>query len=660
MPVISSSSGNRGSTSDDVEEMKLRRTPEHMKGQRSDPLEPISTQIPDRNFLHKNTNGSQVKPATISADVHPSRWSRLLGRLRRFGKRSSSTPISTPPASTASPPALLNSKTSSFHRPSLSDPPPTVFPCPQPDDSYSSGDPVVGVAQIIIQRQKLINPKVAAKRPEQKTSITVNNSFYGGTGGPGGRGLHGRGGDGGIGEGPTVNYHMQAVANVNHIQRQGESGFHILHHASADAAVHNSAENYTRPKCHPETRTKMLEDLWEWSLDSDPSHRILWFYGPAGAGKSSVARSFCQKLEEVGRLGASFFFQRGHPSRGSGHTLFPTIAYQLCLAAPEFKHIVSQLVEDDPAIINRSLSVQLQRLIIEPCRRSIPNASFVIVIDGLDECEGRNIQEEILQSFGMHQEPLPLLFFIASRPEAHLREIFISALEAIYRPVNVEQSFDDVRKYLQDEFARIHRDHRETMATVPFPWPTPAIVNNFVDKSSGYFIYASTVIRFIDDKDFRPTERLQVITGITEPQPDSGSPFSALDSLYTQILLAVPRRPHFLKILAVIAAKILMPISFIDQLLELDPGEVRLALRGLRSVIGAKKKDGSQCNNWSPESTIVVHHASLYDFLQDPMRARIFYVGDDSIRTDLCRHILKALSYNYDNSSLNRHGFVGG
>ncbi|KAF7369154.1 NACHT domain-containing protein [Mycena venus] len=689
MPAISSSSGNRGGTSDDIEEMKLRRTPGHMEGQRSDPLESASTQMSDKHFLDTN----EYRPVTIPPDVPPTRRPKLLGRLLRFGSQSPSTTASAsqflgrilggsregspvPAGLTSSPQAL--SKT-----PSHSDPPPTVIPRSRPDDRYTSGDAVVGRSEMhsenrIIQYPSAIdlersgsdhhpapgpsNSQIASKHPafehESKTSINVNHYIYGGRGGRGGRSMQGRGGEGGSGEGPTVNYHIDAGANVNHIQRQGESGFHILHRASADAAVHNSAENYSQPKCHPETRTKMLEDLWEWS-NSDPDRRMLWFYGPAGAGKSSVARSFCQKLEEEGRLGASFFFKRGHPSRGDGHKLFPTIAYQLCLAAPGLKHIISQILEDDPSITNRSLSVQLQKLIIEPCRRSFPNPSLVVVIDGLDECEDKNVQAEILRSFGIHQEPLPLLFFIASRPEAHIWETFISTLEAIYRPVNVEQSFDDVRKYLLEEFARIHRDHCKTMDTVPFPWPTPAIVDNFVNKSSGYFIYVATVVKFIDDKDFRPTERLHVITNIQEPQPDCGSPFAALDALYTQILLAVPRRPHFLKILAVIAAKIFLRFRYIDQLLELQPGEVQLAVRGLRSVIGAQKWGSSECNDWSSESGIIVHHASFLDFLQDPVRAGIFYVGVSSLRTDLCCHILKALSYSYDDFSLNRHGFVG-
>ncbi|KAJ6559785.1 hypothetical protein B0H19DRAFT_992774, partial [Mycena capillaripes] len=47
--------------------------------------------------------------------------------------------------------------------------------------------------------------------------------------------------------------------NVIHTQRQGETALHILHRASAGDAFHDSAERYPQPRCHPETRTKLLD-----------------------------------------------------------------------------------------------------------------------------------------------------------------------------------------------------------------------------------------------------------------------------------------------------------------------------------------------------------------------------------------------------------------
>jgi hypothetical protein len=404
----------------------------------------------------------------------------------------------------------------------------------------------------------------------------------------------------------------------------------------------------------------MLENLWNWTrgnysfsnnigLKSENASRITWLHGPAGAGKSAISQSLCQKLEGKGCLGGAFFFKRRHPSRGNGNKLFPTLAYQLSRCRPELKHTICQVVEDDPSITDCSLSIQLQRLIVEPCRQNLHGHTLTIIIDGLDECDNQDIQQEILQSIGsvMHDSSLPLRFLIASRPEPRICETFTGSLNKLHCPLNVNQSFADVRKYLLDEFARIHQEHCATMAMVLEPWPSPEIIKDLVHKSSGYFIYASTIIKFIDDKNFRPTERLAVITGMAEPC--FGVPFAALDQLYTQILAQVPARPQLLKILAVIVAKLDLSAVNIEQLLELEPGDVRLALHGLHSVIKLPKDD---------DYHISTHHASFCDFLQDSARAGIFYVGGCQHRTDLSCHILKALSYEYDNPSLNKCGHV--
>ncbi|KAJ7725809.1 hypothetical protein B0H16DRAFT_1253240, partial [Mycena metata] len=265
-------------------------------------------------------------------------------------------------------------------------------------------------------------------------------------------------------------------------------------------AFHDSAERYPQPQCHPETRTKLLEVLSQWahSMKPPPRSHILWLHGPAGSGKSAVAQSVCQKLKDEGRLGGSFFFQRGHLSRGNGKKLFPTIAYQLALLLPELKQHISRTIEKDPAIIDRSLSTQLEELILNPCRKTRLAHPVPIVIDGLDECDGENVQQAILRAIGgaLSQERLPIIFLVASRAEAHIRETLAEpCLVEKHRAVNIEQSFEDARKYLEVEFDRIHREH-QTMTAIPFPWPEAEIVQRITRDSSGYFIYAATVIKF--------------------------------------------------------------------------------------------------------------------------------------------------------------------
>jgi hypothetical protein len=453
-----------------------------------------------------------------------------------------------------------------------------------------------------------------------------------------------------------------------------------LYRAAAGDATHDAEDRFPQPKCHPETREKILAALLNWTSGTEPSTKlnskndaddtnassdkpsspILWLQGPAGAGKSAIAQTLCHNLEEKGRLGASFFFKRGHPSRGHAKQLIATIAYQLALRLPDLSHQISWSIETDPSLVDKSLSIQLQRLIVDPWLQSGSICPLVVVLDGLDECKDRNVQQEILCLIGraVQGQQLALQFLVASRPEPHIYEIFSGALDRIHCPVNIEQSFEDVRKYLLDEFARIHRENHETMAAVS-SWPCQEDMAHLVLNSSGYFIYASTVIKFIDDKDFCPTERLKVIIG-TKEEDFGPRPFAALDQLYTQILDQVYARPELLQVLTVVAAK-LMRISWvghIEQLLELDPGSLHRILRGLRSLIDVNKWDGFGSNDWSLKSEIVVHHASFSDFLQDPRRAGKFYVSGGPHLTDLWRYIFKAWCYRYEDHPANRQGHV--
>ncbi|KAJ7207453.1 hypothetical protein GGX14DRAFT_366076 [Mycena pura] len=441
------------------------------------------------------------------------------------------------------------------------------------------------------------------------------------------------------------------------------SGINILHRASASEAFHNSADSGAQPRCHPETRIEMQEKLLKWCINSEwPSGQagtescdtrtepsILWVHGPAGAGKSAIMKTLSQRLEEAGRLGGTFFFKRGHSTRGNAKVLFTTIALQLAVNSLQLRNRISATVEQNPTLVARSIGVQLQELILNPCE-GLEDPPWIIIIDGLDECEGENVQQEVLRLIeASAQRRIPLRFVVASRPEAHIHEVFDGlSFHDMYRAFNIDSSFHDVRTYLVSEFARIHREH-STMAMVPLPWPSKEVLESLVDKSSGYFIYASTVINFVDDKYFRPTQRLEVIQNLSGSGSGLLSPFTALDVLYTQILSAVPKNPHLVPILRVVDIfPYLLSPKQIDALLGLRPEDTELSLRGLHSVVQLCDADRQmdQCLSFT--------HASFSDFLRDPARAGDFYIRDWGGLVELARLVFTELGYNYEDCTKNQ------
>ncbi|KAJ6565945.1 hypothetical protein DFH09DRAFT_1034753 [Mycena vulgaris] len=113
-------------------------------------------------------------------------------------------------------------------------------------------------------------------------------------------------------------------------------------------ALHDSGERFPRASLPPGTRTNILQELREWSVETNPASTILWLHGSAGAGKSAIAQMFAEDCQAQGRLGASFFFRRGHAKRGSWHGLFATVAYQLARPIPEFMLSLEEAMDRDP------------------------------------------------------------------------------------------------------------------------------------------------------------------------------------------------------------------------------------------------------------------------------------------------------------------------
>ena len=107
--------------------------------------------------------------------------------------------------------------------------------------------------------------------------------------------------------------------------------------------------------------------------------------------------------------------------------------------------------------------VQLRTLIVDACRylSPLPQRSYPIIIDGLDECPEKADQQSILQLQyeTIAENKLSLRFLIGYRPESQFRNSFDQgSLCAVTRRVVLDEMFDprrDIRVFLQDGFAKI-------------------------------------------------------------------------------------------------------------------------------------------------------------------------------------------------------------
>ncbi|KAF8348615.1 hypothetical protein F5887DRAFT_847103, partial [Amanita rubescens] len=268
-------------------------------------------------------------------------------------------------------------------------------------------------------------------------------------------------------------------------------------------ALHDSMARFPPPMCHPQTRENVLKIIADWVKNPHAQQSIIWLNGPAGAGKSAIAQTIAGRCSG-GQLAASFFFLRNSSDRGTATHLFATLAWQLAKNIPELLSYIESAVETEPLFPTRSIDVQFAHLIIQPLQELLrdkpdfcPQKSLV-VIDGVDECAPDRDQMLFLRLIGnaLSKIHIPLRFLICSRPEAHIQAVFESAvMTRITHSVSLNDQFkpdDDIRRYLEDEFARICVEHKLSA----HEWPPGRAINQLVSKSSGQFIYASTVVKF--------------------------------------------------------------------------------------------------------------------------------------------------------------------
>ncbi|KAH7232413.1 hypothetical protein B0J15DRAFT_355321, partial [Fusarium solani] len=93
-------------------------------------------------------------------------------------------------------------------------------------------------------------------------------------------------------------------------------------------ARYDSSEVRDNPKCLKDTRISIRNKIAEWANEGTDEN-IFWLSGPAGTGKSTIARTLADFFAAENQLVAGYFFKRGEEGRNGTARFFPTIASQL-------------------------------------------------------------------------------------------------------------------------------------------------------------------------------------------------------------------------------------------------------------------------------------------------------------------------------------------
>jgi len=361
------------------------------------------------------------------------------------------------------------------------------------------------------------------------------------------------------------------------------------------------------------TRTDVLQQIYTWAEDSSQKN-MFWLSGSPGAGKSAIATTVVSCLSKQ-QPTIAFRFERGHAILGDPAALWCTIAFGLARHFPAIQKDIVDVLQDSKVDLDNGIREHFRWFIEEPLMRNCKVLSaeqpLIVVIDALDECNSSNSTSAprgiLLQTVRKWaQFPKQFKLLVTARAESDIARCLHNISHHIILQTGNDvtaQTSQDIRYFFEYHFSRIAMDYYPKLLM----WPEAVIIEQLTKQAAGLFIWAETVIRFIEQGP--PTHQLSLIF-------DGKLAMGDIDGLYLTILQK-PFTDSTLESFNAVAGSIVLaqlPLTC-DDLEKLLYGvetdiSITFVLDKLRPVVSNDKENGLQ-----------ITHQSFADFLKDSNRS---------------------------------------
>jgi hypothetical protein len=286
--------------------------------------------------------------------------------------------------------------------------------------------------------------------------------------------------------------------------------------------------------CLPGTRKELLNDIEEWiHMPGEGSERILWLSGPAGTGKSSVANSIAERMDSMGRLAASFRFDRGQADRTPA-VLIGNLCRQVARFDGSLEGAILEALKRHGPGGSMPCASQAVKLFVRPISKIEIVGPIVIVIDALDESgndehvQGGTSREDLVRTIVEEFIHLPpsVKLLITSREEGSITA-FMSTSRLCKRLLITEASGveADIEAFIETEMRHIRKLKRREPN-----WPGREKVQALIQHTNGLFIWAAIACNFIK-QGHDPDSQMKKILDPSIPRL-----LTALDGLYMTLV----------------------------------------------------------------------------------------------------------------------------
>src|SRR5258706_15167745 len=352
--------------------------------------------------------------------------------------------------------------------------------------------------------------------------------------------------------------------------------------------------------CMGGTREYIIDEIITWVANGSGSNNIYWIYGLPGIGKTSLAHSICQTLDEQNRLIGAFFCKRDDTNSSEPRTILPTLIYKLAEISPSFRRIVAERLRGNHNLTTESMKdpLFLDFILSMPAQPNEHPLAFVI--DALDECGNSKSRPDVLKALADAAALAPWLkIIITSRPEADIERFFdgLTGLShSSYDLATDQKASDDLRTFARSQF--------ESLAShwhLPTPWPEESDFNRVISRANGLFIFIKTLVLALEQC-ADPEECLkETLRG------SAGTGLESLYGLYSSILKAHSNISGFWRMIVVITTAQYRPLCKepLAKLTGVKPYLVETLVDALSSLL--YRGEGAN-------GAIRVRHLSISDF----------------------------------------------
>ncbi|KIL60992.1 hypothetical protein M378DRAFT_167497 [Amanita muscaria Koide BX008] len=411
------------------------------------------------------------------------------------------------------------------------------------------------------------------------------------------------------------------LPDINDIIRKHSLNQSIITLPRPQAAYSDYQNKKKIGPCFLGTREALLKEMADWVSGMDDT-RMYVLSGLAGIGKSTVAYTVAARADELGLLGASFFFSRDEAARSNAKMFFTAIAYQLCLYSDQFAQTIGEalLTRRGSAATMKDPQEQLEALILEPLRNIVQSRirPILIVVDALDECDEEDA-DSVLSGLSRLVQALPAFnVILTTRPQPHVNHFFGRRDgHKIFRLHDIEDKVvdGDIRMYLQHALSleQVQKQFSKR------DWYASDEDIDFLVLASGrLFIIASTAVRLVLDKfASNPAAQMQKLLRAFSQEH---TPFKDLDHFYTVILrnvVPVDCDNHDIvgRYQSVVGTIIFiqhpLPVTMLAHLIDINTEEIHAVLESLQSVILLGDDDIPR-----------IYHKSFPDYVTDSARCK--------------------------------------